>query len=218
MSYRIVYLLISTLLGIQLNFAADGTQFVEKETTITPSSPAVSASIVRTDESAKSPSDTKSLLIEILFKERKVQARVLYYLDLRTLLTLSEVSRDLYTLTETVFEHTCDKHGFIQWSGKSQKLRFMGNLHYKRAFGMYPHEDRRVYYTRPAEPPYVPDMRLARKLVDAGFPKGAEILQVKAHVERMLALERSSKGLTQYNPSMEGLSSYSFLRRRFRYQ
>jgi hypothetical protein len=217
MSYRVVYLLISVLFGVQLVFAADSalpredgqTEHIERALILSPASPHIE---VITDGGTRS----NPPLIEALCHATIVQKHILSYLDLETLLALSGISKDLYTVTEIVFETACDARGFIQWPGKSHKLRFIGNLYYKRVFGLYPHEDRRVYYTRPTEPPYVHNMRLAHKLVDAGFPKGAEILEIKAHVKRMLALERSTKGSTQYNSAfMTRLSSYSFLSSKF---
>jgi hypothetical protein len=59
-------------------------------------------------------------------------------------------------------------------------------------------------------------MRLARKLVGAGFPKGAEILEVKAHIEKMRAIESATKRSTRYSAHMTSISSYSYLSRKFR--
>jgi hypothetical protein len=213
---RILLLPIILLMGIYNVYAADGTlpgeegqiEHIERTVIATAVSTPLAALTVETR--------SEPPLIDILHTIPPLQRLILSYLDLETLLAVSAVSKDLYTLIETVFEHACDTRGFIPWPGKSNKLRFVGNLHYKRAFGLYPHEDRRVYYTRPAEPPYVPDMRLARKLVGAGFPKGAEILEVKAHIEKMRAIESATKRSTRYSAHMTSISSYSYLSRKFR--
>lgn len=203
-------------MGIYNVYAADGTlpeeegQTNQSERTLTATAVSTSLAALTAGTRSEPP------LIDILHTIPPIQRLILSYLDLETLLAVSAVSKDLYTLIETVFEHACDARGFIPWPGKRQKLRFVGNLYYKRAFGLYPHADRRVYYARPAEPPYVPDMRLARKLVGAGFPKGTEILEVKAHVEKMRVIESPTKRSTRYTAPMTSLSSYSYLSRKFR--
>lgn len=213
---RKLLLSIILLMGIYNVYAADG-KLPGEEGQIEHIERTVIATAVSTPLAALTV-ETRSEppLIDILHTIPPLQRLILSYLDLETLLAVSAGSKDLYTLIETVFEHACDTRGFIPWPGKSNKLRFVANLQYKRAFGLYPHEDRRVYYTRPAEPPYVPDMRLARKLVEAGFPKGAEILEVKAHVEKMRAIESATKRSTRYSAPMTSLSSYSYLSRKFR--
>jgi len=199
------------LMGIYIVYAADGILPREKGQIEHIKRTVIATAVSTPLEALTAGTRSKPPLINILHTIPPLQRLILSYLDLETLLVVSAVSKDLHTLIETVFEHNCDARGFIPWPGKRQKLRFVGNLHYKRAFGLYPHEDRRVYYTRPAEPPYVPDMRLARKLVDEGFPQGAEILEVKAHIERMRSIESATKRSTPYSASMTSLSSYSYL-------
>jgi hypothetical protein len=200
---RVLYLLVSTFLGSQLAFATEkilpekeGKEGYSQGAPIPTSSTSCDGQTSITTVINKTPPITV-----LLYTAPHIQSRIVSYVDLETLLALSRVSKVLYIITETVFQRDGDLQRFIQWPTKSQKLRFIGNLFYKRAFGMYPHLDKRIYYPRPTEPPHLLNILLARKLVNAEFPKGSEILEIIDRLASMRVIEQTAKAAPYYAPT-----------------
>lgn len=119
------------------------------------------------------------------------------FLDYKDQLSLSHVNKGFRsTIDEKFWERQVVKQNYLIWDASLPKAKvFFANYYYQRGFGRDPDQVEKIVESL-EDITFIPSLKLAKKSLVLGFPKGKENYKQIQHKITILNLEKMKKSMS----------------------